>query len=130
MMKLNDITYKIRGAIFEVYNELGPGLLESIYSKALAREFDLIGLKYGKELPLMVMYKDSDLGLGYRLDFLVEDLVIIELKSIESILNVHMKQMQTYLKITGKPLGLLVNFNTTNLNENIKRIANGNIDNL
>nr|MDK2851498.1 hypothetical protein [Candidatus Cloacimonadota bacterium] len=129
-MKLNDITYKIRGAIFEVYNELGPGLLESIYSKALAREFDLIGLKYGKELPLMVMYKDSDLGLGYRLDFLVEDLVIIELKSIESILNVHMKQMQTYLKITGKPLGLLVNFNTTNLNENIKRIANGNIDNL
>jgi len=130
LMKLNDITYKIRGAIFEVYNELGPGLLESIYSKALAREFDLIGLKYGKELPLMVMHKDSDLGLGYRLDFLVEDLVIIELKSIESILNVHMKQMQTYLKITGKPLGLLVNFNTTNLNENIKRIANGNIDNL
>jgi GxxExxY protein len=129
-MKLNDITYKIRGAIFSVYNELGPGLLESIYEAALAREFDIIGLRYQTEVPVKVMYKNTDLGLGYRMDFLVEDMVVIELKSVETILNVHLKQLSTYLKITGKPLGLLVNFNTVELEKNIKRIANGDISSL
>jgi len=126
-MKLNELTYAIRGAIFSVYNELGPGLLESIYAAAIAREFDLIGLRYQKELPLQVMYKGVELGLGYRLDFLVEDMVVLELKSIESIQNVHLKQLNTYLRITAKPLGLLVNFNTVDLNKSIKRVVNGDI---
>jgi GxxExxY protein len=129
-MKLNDITYKIRGAIFSVYNELGPGLLENIYEAALAKEFDIIGLRYQSEVPVKVMYKNADLGLGYRMDILVEDMVVIELKSVETILNVHLKQLSTYLKITGKTLGILVNFNTTDLEKNIKRIANGDISSL
>jgi GxxExxY protein len=129
-MKLNEITYKIRGAIFSVYNELGPGLLESIYASALAKEFDLIGLRYKKEIPLMVLYKGSELGLGYRMDFLVEDTVIVELKSVESLLNVHLKQLSTYIKIADKPAGILVNFNTIDLKNSIKRLVNGCIEDL
>lgn len=127
-MKLNDITYKIRGAVFSVYNALGPGLLENIHSAALAREFELCGLRFEREKPLNVVYKGTDLGVGYKLDFVVEDKVVLELKSVQSIVDIHVKQLHTYLKITGKPIGLLINFNSTDLKNGIKRIVNGNIN--
>jgi len=129
-MKLNDITYKIRGAIFNVYNELGPGLLENIYEQALFVELGLSGLNVQSQVPIDVIFKGSNLGLGYRMDLLVEDLVVVELKSVEILTIIHLKQLQTYLKITGKPLGILVNFNTTDLKGNIKRIVNGNIEDI
>lgn len=129
-MELNQISYNIRGAIFNVYNELGPGLLESIYEQALYIELKLSGLNVQQQVPMDVVYKGSNLGLGYRIDLLVEDLVLIELKSVEMLALIHLKQMQTYLKITGKPLGILVNFNTTDLKGNIKRIVNGNIEDI
>lgn len=128
-MKINDLTYRIRGAIYSVYNELGPGLLESVYEAALAVEFGLMSLRFETQVPIKVLYKDTDLGLGFRLDMLVEDTVVIELKSIESIQNVHLKQLNTYLKLTGKLIGIIVNFNTADLNSNIKRVINGDIKN-
>lgn len=127
-MNINELTFKIRGAIYTVYNVLGPGLLESVYEAALAVEFRSLDLKFDTQVPINVVYKEIDLGLGFRLDMLIEDLVVIELKSIESIQNVLLKQLNTYLKLTGKPIGLLINFNTTDLNSNIKRIANGDIN--
>ena len=123
-MELNDITYAVRGAIFSVYNELGPGLLERVYEEALALELSTIGLTSLRQVPINVLYKGKNLGLGFTMDILVEDTVIIELKSVESIADVHKKQLLTYLKLTNKPLGLLVNFNTADINANIIRIAN------
>jgi len=129
-MMINDITYKVRGAIYTVINELGPGLLESVYEAALKIELVEIGLKVESQVPIPVYYKGIDLGLGFRIDLIVEDLLIIELKSIEAIQNVHLKQLLTYLKLTGKPVGLLVNFNSADIDKNIKRLVNGKIDNL
>jgi len=126
-MMLNDLTYKIRGAIFSVYNELGPGLLESIYEAALSVEFDHLGLMYQAQVPVNVLYKGKDLGLAYRMDLLVDNLIIIEIKSVTEIQDIHLKQLNTYLKITQKPLGLLVNFNSLDLNKSIKRVINSNI---
>jgi len=129
-MLINDITYKARGAIYTIINELGPGLLESVYEAALKIELDEMGLKVESQVPIPVYYKGIDLGLGFRIDLMVEDILIIELKSVEAIQNVHLKQLLTYLKLTGKPVGLLVNFNTDDINKNIKRLVNGKIDTL
>ena len=126
-MKLNELTYKIRGAVFEVYNILGPGLLESTYEAALTYEFDILGLKYQTQVPINVLYKGKDLGLGYRMDMLIEDMLVLELKSVDILNDIHKKQLHTYLKLSNKPLGLLINFNTTNLDSNIIRIANGDL---
>jgi GxxExxY protein len=120
-MTENQISYKIRGAIFEVYNHLGPGLLESIYAAALRKELIDKGLKVKSELHLPVYYKGESLGLNYRIDLLVEDKVIVELKSVEYVLGVHHKQVLTYLTLTGLNLGILVNFNSENIGENIFR---------
>jgi len=129
-MLINDITYKARGAIYTIINELGPGLLESVYEAALKIELDEMGLKVESQVPIPVYYKGIDLGLGFRIDLMVEDILIIELKSVEAIQNVHLKQLLTYLKLTGKPVGLLVNFNADDINKNIKRLVNGKIDTL
>jgi len=126
-MKLNELTYKVRGAVFEVYNILGPGLLESTYEAALAYDFDKLGLKYKTQVPINVLYKGKDLGLGYRMDMLIEDMLVLELKSVDILNDIHKKQLHTYLKLSNKPLGLLINFNTTNLDSNIIRIANGDL---
>ncbi len=126
-MKLNELTYKVRGAVFEVYNILGPGLLESTYEAALAYEFDKLGLKYQTQVPINVLYKGKNLGLGYRMDMLIEDILVLELKSVDILNDIHKKQLHTYLKLSNKPLGLLINFNTTNLDSNIIRIANGDL---
>ena len=124
-MTENDISYKIRGAIFNVYNNLGPGLLESVYVAALMYELKKEGLSVKKEVALPVYYEEVKLDVGFRLDILVENKVIIEVKSIETIANVHHKQLLTYLKITGMKLGILVNFNTDVIKNEIYRKVNG-----
>lgn len=124
-MNENDITYKIRGAIFKVYNELGPGLLESVYEAALLYQLRKDGLHVQNQKKLDVYYDGHLLPVDFRLDILVEDMVIIELKSVEMLKDVHKKQLLTYLKISGKKVGLLVNFNTSDITKDIVRIVNG-----
>ena len=120
----NELTYEIRGAIFDVYNELGPGLLESVYEEALAFELKERGLIVAKQVEVPVIYKGNELKTPLRLDLLVNDQVIVELKSVEEMKQVFAKQLLTYLKLMDKRVGLLVNFNTSNLRESIKRIVN------
>ena len=124
-MNENDISYKIRGAIYEVYNGLGAGLLESVYVAALQWEIIKQGLEVKREVPVPVHYKDVKMDLGFRLDLLVENKVIIEVKSVENLAEVHHKQVLTYLKITDLKLGILVNFNVASINEGIFRKVNG-----
>ncbi len=123
-MTENDISYAIRGAIYNVYNAFGPGLLESVYVNALMHELKENNLLVQKEVPVPVYYKDKKLEIGFRLDLLVEDKVVIEVKSVENLMAVHHKQVLTYLKITDKKLGILVNFNVDNINEGIFRKVN------
>ena len=123
-MTENDISYRIRASIFEVYNYLGPGLLESIYETALKHELELRGFSIENQVPMPVFYKGIEMDMGFRLDLLVNKKVVIEIKSVENLLNVHHKQLLTYLKITGLKLGLLVNFNTSNITKSITRIVN------
>ena len=121
----NDISYLIRGAIFKVYNELGPGLLESVYEAVLSFELQKQGLDVKSQVPLPVFYEGHKLEVGFRLDLLVNDKVIIEIKSVESLAKVHHKQLLTYLKLTDLKLGILVNFNVDNITEGIFRKVNG-----
>jgi len=123
-MTENDISYIIRGAIFNVYNTLGPGLLESVYVAALMYEFRKSGIAAKTEVPLPVIYENEKLGLGFRIDILVHNLVIIEVKSIEQLAEVHHKQVLTYLKLSNKKLGILVNFNTADISKSIFRKVN------
>ena len=121
---MNEISYQIRGAVFDVYNELGPGLMENVYEKAFIIELLNRGLQVENQVPIEVRYKGCDLGLQYRVDLLVSKQVIIELKSVEILLPVHYKQLITYLKLAQKPLGFLINFYTNSIKDNIIRIAN------
>jgi GxxExxY protein len=123
---LEELTYQIRGCMFEVHKELGPGLLESVYESALAYELMSTGLNVQVQLPLPVKYKSIELQVGFRLDIVVEDKVIIEVKSIEVLHDVHKKQLLTYLRLTGKEVGFLINFNSTHLTdrESLIRIVN------
>ena len=120
----NELTYEIRGAIFDVYNELGPGLLESVYEEALVFELKERGLNVSRQVEVPVVYKGNELKTSLRLDLLVNNQVIVELKSVEEMKPVFAKQLFTYLRLLDKHVGLLVNFNTSNLRENIKRIVN------
>lgn len=124
-MTENEITFLIRKAIFEVYNMLGPGLLESVYEKALALELENLGLAIKLQFPISINYKGNDLGLGFRADILVEDKIIVEIKSVVELAPIHHKQLLNYLKLTNCHLGILVNFNTNNINSDIVRIING-----
>ena len=121
-MELNDLTYKIRGAIFTVHSELGPGLLESVYEAALAYELSHIGLEAKTQVALPVEYKDIRLEIGFRIDVLVENSIIIEIKSVDALHDVHKKQLLTYIKLSGKKLGILVNFNVTKLEDKISLV--------
>ena len=123
-MNLNDMSYQIRGSVFDVYNELGPGLLENIYEQALLIELNNRGLQVENQVPINVLNKGFDLGIQYRLDLLVNDQIILELKSVDTLLPVHYKQLITYLKLAKKPLGFLINFNTDSIKDNIIRFAN------
>lgn len=123
-MTENDISYKIRGAIYEVYKNLGPGLLESVYEAVLTFELQKLGLKVETQVPVPVVYKDQKLEVGFRLDILVENKVIIEIKSVENLVEVHHKQVLTYLRLIGLKLGLLVNFNSDDILKSIYRKVN------
>ena len=107
---LNELSYEIRGAAMEVYNELGPGLLESVYEKALIHEFKLRDINVTSQMPIDIIYKGELVGNDLRADILVEDTVILELKSVEEIKRVHYKQLRTYMKLLNKPEGWLINF--------------------
>jgi len=123
-MDENDITYKIRGCIFAVYNNLGPGLLESVYEAALLYELQKYNLETQSQVLLPVIYDGVTLEIGFRLDILVEEKVIIEIKSVEDLSRLHFKQLLTYLKLSDKRVGVLVNFNSEDIKDNIKRIVN------
>ena len=114
-------TSGIIGAAIEVHRQLGPGLLESIYLECLCRELTLRGIHFVRELALPVIYKGLNLECGYRLDLLVNSEVVVELKSVEYVLPVHKAQLMTYLNLTGKKVGLLINFNVPVLTEGITR---------
>ena len=122
-MTENELTYQIRGAIWDVYNDLGPGLLESVYEEALCYELELRGLKVERQKPVPINYKGNVLKTDLRLDLLVEDKVIIELKSVEELKPVFLKQTKTYLKLMNKHIGLLVNFGEYDMKEGIHRIV-------
>ena len=123
-MSENEISYKIRGAIFEVYNILGPGLLEIVYEEALFYELKNRGLKVERQLKTPILYKDLVLDNAFIIDLLVEDKVIVELKSVAELSTIHYKQLTSYLKLKGVKLGLLVNFNSPNITDDIVRVVN------
>ncbi|MBK7431776.1 MAG: GxxExxY protein [Bacteroidetes bacterium] len=124
-MTENEISYVIRGAIMKVHYQLGPGLLESVYVAALAYELRKLNLNVRVEVGLPVVYDGTKLELGFRMDILVENKVIIEVKSIESLAPVHHKQLLTYLKLAKHKLGILVNFNVDIIKDHIFRKVNG-----
>ena len=119
----NQLTHEIIGAAIEVHRVLGPGLLESAYEECLARELSLRSIKYERQKPLPVVYKDVKLDCGYRLDFLVEGRVVLELKAVESLAPIHEAIMLTYLRLSGCQIGLLINFHTQILKDGIKRFV-------
>jgi len=123
-MKENDISYDIRGAAFKVHNELGPGLLESVYEAAIPYELRKLGYEVKTQVPVPMVYNKIKFEIGFRLDILVNDQIVIEIKSVEKLADVHFKQLLTYLKLTEKKLGLLINFNESSLKDSIKRVVN------
>ena len=124
-MTENEISYKIRGCIFKVYNNLGPGLLESAYEAALKIELEKAGCKVKTQVYLPMIYDGVKVEKAYRIDMLVEDKVIVELKAVSHMNEIWFKQLMTYLKMTGVKLGILVNFDTTDIASSIHRSVNG-----
>jgi GxxExxY protein len=120
----NQISYRIRGAIFRVYNNLGPGLLESVYEMALSRELEEDGLSVKRQQSLAVVYMGEKQDLGFRMDLVVENKVVIEIKSVEKLHEVHHKQLLTYLRLANFKLGILVNFSTSTITDQIFRMVN------
>ena len=122
----NDITYQIRGAIYDVYKNLGPGLLESVYEEAMVYELQKRGLKVDRQKSVPICYDGHELQSQLRIDLLVEDRVVVELKSVKEMQDVFWKQTRTYLRLLGLKVGILVNFNTDNiLQGSIFRVVNG-----
>jgi GxxExxY protein len=123
---LNELSYKIRGASFKVHNSLGPGLLESVYVAALTYELSVLNLSVQNQIGVPVNYNGITLELGFRMDILVQNEIIVEVKSVEALHEVHKKQLLTYLKLANKKLGLLVNFNSSSLKDknSVIRIIN------
>lgn len=119
------LTEKILESAFKVHTVLGPGLLESSYEKCLLYELHKSGLKAVAQLELPIQYEEVRIDAGYRIDILVEDQVILELKSVERILPIHKAQILSYLKLSQKRIGLLLNFNVTHLKDGITRVVNG-----
>jgi len=121
-MKKEEVFKRVLDSAFKVHTALGPGLLESAYSECLYFELLEDGLKVEKQKPLPLIYRDVKLEAGYRIDLLVEEMVIVEIKSVEALADIHMAQILTYLKLSGCSLGLLANFNVLHLKEGIKRV--------
>jgi len=124
MREINDITNLIIGAAIRVHTELGPGLLESAYQQCLAYEIEEAGLKVEREKPMPLIYKNVKMDCGYRIDLLVEDRVIVELKAVEELTDAHIAQTLTYLKLANEKVGLLINFNVYRLKDGIRRLIN------
>ena len=122
---LDELSHEVIGACIEVHRVLGPGLLESIYVECLAAELSELGIAVKREVIIPVRYKDKELSKPLRLDLLVEDCLIVEAKTVDTLLPVHSAQLLTYLKMTGFKLGLLFNFNVVVMRDGIKRIVNG-----
>ena len=127
-MKTNDITQIILDAAFHVHTKLGPGLLESVYEVVLAHELKKRGLRVERQKPIAICYEELTFEEGFRADLLVEDKVIVELKSVERLAPVHPKQVLTYLRLSGKRVGLLLNFGEARLKDGIERIINGELE--
>jgi GxxExxY protein len=121
-LDFNATTNRIIGACIEVHKHLGPGLLESAYEECLAYELELRGLRFARQKPIPIVYKDVQLDCNYQIDLLVEDSIILELKAVETLLPIHEAQLLTYLKLTDLRLGLLINFNVPKLVHGIKRL--------
>jgi len=122
-VEFDELSNKVIGCTIEVHRVLGPGLLESTYEQCLARELDLAGIPFMLQHPLPVIYKDTRLDCGYRIDWLVDDRLIVELKSVEKLLGIHEAQLLTYMKMAGIRVGLLLNFNVEILKRGIKRFV-------
>jgi GxxExxY protein len=121
-MDINDLTGQIVGSAIEVHKVLGPGLLESVYEECLCHEFDLRQISYKRQHSVPVQYKGAKLDCGYRIDILVDDRVILELKAVDRLEPIHEAQTLTYLKLTRLKVGLLINFNVSVLKDGIKRL--------
>ena len=122
-MLAHDLMYEVRGAAMEVYNHFGPGLLKSVYEKAMVQELTLRGLKVESQVPIEIMYKGTKIGDELRLDLLVEDELIVELKSVEEIKDIHYKQLRTYLKLLDQEEGLLINFGEYDFKQGLRRVT-------
>ena len=122
-MTVNQLTQSIIGAAIEVHKILGPGLLESAYEECLSHELSLAKVSHERQVPLPISYKSHSLNCGYRLDFLVENTVVVELKAVDMLQRIHEAQVLTYLKLGGWPIGLLMNFNVPLRTKGIKRIV-------
>ncbi|NPV08796.1 MAG: GxxExxY protein [Anaerolineae bacterium] len=124
MRCLNELTREVIGAAVEVHRALGPGLLESAYEACLAYELGQRGLRFEQQKPIPLVYHQVELDCGYRLDLLVEDAVVVEVKAVEGLLPIHTAQLLSYLKLSGLPVGLLINFNTRVLKDGLRRLVN------
>jgi GxxExxY protein len=120
----NEITHKIIGAAMRVHTALGPGLLESAYEACVAYELEQQGLRFERQKPLPLVYHQVKLDCGYRLDLLVEDRVVVEIKSVETLAPIHTAQLLSYLRLAGCRIGLLINFNVLSLKNGIRRVVN------
>ena len=125
MLMEEELTGKTLGAAIEVHASLGPGLLESAYEQCLCHELGLRGIAFERQVELPVKYKGVMLSCGYRLDLVVQDVIVIELKAVERLLPIHEAQLLTYLRLTGCRLGLLVNFGENLMKDGFKRVVNG-----
>ncbi len=121
----NELSKLVLDAAFQVHSAVGPGLLENAYEACLAYELRRFGLKVLTQVPLPLIYREVRLEVGYKLDILVEDLVVVEIKAVDRLIAVHHAQLLSYLKLSGKKLGILINFNVSHLREGIKRVVNG-----
>jgi GxxExxY protein len=122
--EVTQLSYEITGLAIKVHKELGPGLLESVYEKCLKYELETNGYDVKQQLLVKIYYCDLELVSDLRIDLLVDDCVVVELKTVESILPIHEAQLLTYMKLLRKPQGLLINFNTTNLTKSLKPLVN------
>src|SRR5664280_2958948 len=124
LSRLNQLTEQIIGAAIEVHRQTGPGLMESVYEECLCYELSQLGLAFQRQVHLPLSYKGIKLDCGFKMDLLVEDSVVLELKTVDQLLPIHFAQLLTYLKLSGKKLGLLINFNEPVLTKGLKRLVN------
>ena len=121
---LKELSYAVRGAAMEVYNYLGPGLLESLYEKAMIYELRIRGVHVESQVPIQVLYKGITLSEDYKMDLLLDNAMIIELKSVEKLLSIHYKQLRSYLKLSNKQMGWLINFNESDFSHGMVKVIN------